>query len=154
MRKNIYTYAILIVAALFSISCEDDDREDLIPQLGTPSELDLEFNITQDNSGLVTISPSGTNVSAFEVFYGDGSGDSVELALGENAQRNYPEGTYDITLIGKSLSGETAQISQQLMVSFRAPENLVSMSQRTQDPVILLLRSLPLQILQHNLSLH
>ncbi|MGB3590781.1 MAG: PKD domain-containing protein [Nonlabens sp.] len=123
MKKFIYIISALFLAIVM-VGCEDDDRQDLASQIGVPSDLGLEFNITQDNSGSVTISPSGANVSRFEVFYGDGTGDSIELDLGENAQRTYEEGNYQVRLVAYSLSGESIEFTRELVVSFRAPENL------------------------------
>jgi hypothetical protein len=123
--KNIkFFLAALIVASTTLYSCESDDVKDLTAGIEAPSDLDLIYNITQDNTGLVTISPSGTSVSSFEVFYGDASGESIVLPLGQNAQRNYAEGSYPVRVIATSLNGQTAEFTKNLNVSFRAPENL------------------------------
>jgi hypothetical protein len=123
--KNIKFFLVaLIVASSTLNSCESDDVKDLTAGIEAPSDLDLIYNITQDNTGLVTISPSGTSVSSFEVFYGDASGESIVLPLGQNAQRNYAEGSYPVRVIATSLNGQTAEFTKDLDVSFRAPENL------------------------------
>lgn len=123
--KNIkFLFVVLLVLSTAIYSCESDEERDLSAAIGPPLNLDLTFKITQDNTGLVTISPSGENVSSFEVFYGDGSDESIILPLGENAERNYPEGSFQVTLIATSLSGETTEFVKTLDVSFRAPENL------------------------------
>ncbi len=124
--KNIkYLILTLFVISTALSSCENDDNQDLSAAIGAPKELGLVFNITQDNTGLVTISPTGENVASFEVFYGDSTGESVVLPLGANAQRVYAEGVYTVRVIATSLSGETTEFSRVLNVSFRAPENLV-----------------------------
>ncbi len=105
-------------------SCESDDDTDLSLALEAPKDLGLVYNITQDNSGLVTISPSGVDVSSFEVFFEDGTGESVVLPLGDNAERTYAEGTYPVRVIATNLSGKTTEFSRNLEVSFRAPENV------------------------------
>ncbi|MEN8817386.1 MAG: hypothetical protein ABF274_11035 [Nonlabens sp.] len=115
--------ALLVMSSLLS-SCDSDDDKDLSLSLEAPTNLGLVFNITQDNSGLVTISPSGENVSSFEVFFGDGSGESVTLPLGQNTQRNYSEGTFPVRLVATSLGGKTTDFVRDLEVSFRAPENV------------------------------
>lgn len=123
--KNIkFLFVVLLVLSTAIYSCESDEERDLSAAIGPPLNLDLTFKITQDNTGLVTISPSGENVSSFEVFYGDGSDESIILPLGENAERTYPEGSFQVTLIATSLSGETTEFVKTLDVSFRAPENL------------------------------
>lgn len=124
--KNIkFIFVLLVIASTSIWSCDSDNDTDLSANIEAPKNLGLVFNITQDNTGLVTISPSGENVSGFEVFYGDGTGESILLALGENAERNYPEGSFIVKLIATSLSGKTTEFERTLDVSFRAPENLV-----------------------------
>ncbi|QJP33719.1 hypothetical protein F0365_04510 [Nonlabens sp. Ci31] len=124
--KNIkFLLVALIVASTALWSCDSDDSRDLSLALEAPKDLGLIFNITQDNSGLVTISPSGVDVTSFEVFYADGTGESTVLPLGENAQRNYAEGTYPVRVVATNLSGKTTEFTKNLDVSFRAPENLV-----------------------------
>ncbi|KQC32414.1 hypothetical protein AAU57_03025 [Nonlabens sp. YIK11] len=125
--KNIKFFLVAFIAAssLFFYSCEsDDNNQDLTAEIDAPTDVDIIFSITQDNSGLVTISPSGKSVSRFEVFYGDGSSESAILALGENAQRNYSEGTFPVRVVATSLNGQTAEVVKNLTVSFREPENL------------------------------
>lgn len=123
--KNLKFLFVSIMVVFVSLSgCESDEDTDLGTGIEAPSNLDVLFNITQDNSGVVTISPSGTNVSSFEVFFADGSGESEVLALGENAERAYPEGSYPIRIVAFNLNGDTAELIKNLDVSFRAPENL------------------------------
>lgn len=123
--KNIKKIFILLLAVSTGIwSCDSEDNTDLTAAIEAPKDLGLLFNITQDNTGLVTISPTGENVSSFEVFYGDGTGESITLPLGQNATRTYPEGSYLVQLIATNLSGKTTMFERTLDVSFRAPENV------------------------------
>lgn len=123
--KNIkFLLLALFVAGASLWSCESDDDTDLSLALEAPKDLGLVYNITQDNSGLVTISPSGVDVTSFEVFYADGSGESVILLLGNNAQRNYTEGMYPVRVVATNLSGKITEFTRNLDVSFRAPENV------------------------------
>jgi hypothetical protein len=123
--KNVkYLFLTLFIFGLSLSSCESDDDTDLSASLEAPKDLGLIFSITQDNSGLVSISPSGVDVTSFEIFFGDGTGESVTLALGQNAQRVYSEGIFPVRVIATNLSGKTTEFTRNLEVSFRAPENL------------------------------
>jgi hypothetical protein len=123
--KNIkYFLVALIVSSATLSSCESDDVKDLTAGIEAPSNIDLIYNITQDNTGLVTIAPSGQSVSSFEVFYEDGTGESVVLPLGDKTQRNYPEGTFPVRVVATNLAGQTVEVTKTLEVSFKAPENL------------------------------
>ncbi|BAO54891.1 hypothetical protein [Nonlabens marinus] len=124
--KNIKFFLVILVVAFATLySCDSDDVKDLTVDIEAPSNIDLIYNITQDNTGLVTIAPSGKSVSSFEVFYGDGTGESTVLSLGEKAQRNYSEGSFPVRVVATNLAGQTAELTKNLEVSFKAPENLV-----------------------------
>lgn len=90
------------------------------------------FDITNDNSGKVTITPLAEGVSSFTVIYGDNASteDSVVVMPGHNAVHNYPEGSYTVTIISKSISGETTTSTYPLQVTYRAPENIVVTTNR------------------------
>jgi hypothetical protein len=89
-----------------------------------PAALAALFEITQDNTGLVTIIPGGESISFFEVYYGDATTAPVKILPGKNTQHVYPEGTYNVKIVGHSITGKITESTQPLTVSFRAPENL------------------------------
>ena len=118
-------FAFVLVFSLAFASCEE---EELLPDLNAveaPDGLGLNFAIADDNSGEVTITPSGMGVTAFTVFFGDGTDESVELAVGESVSRVYPEGTFSVALEAMTVSGQVVSTSEDLTVSYQAPENLV-----------------------------
>ncbi len=84
------------------------------------------FDIKNDNSGKVTITPTGEGASSFTVIYGSpaGSTDSAVVMPGHNTTHVYPEGSYTVTIISKSLSGEQTTSTYPLQVTYRAPENI------------------------------
>ncbi len=120
--KNKFLYWIFAITAL--VACESDDLQDSINAVNAPQDVDLTFNITQDNSGLVTITPTGKGATKYQIFYGDGSDESVEILQGESTQRVYPEGTYPVTVRAFSVNDKLTEVTKNLVVSFRAPENL------------------------------
>ncbi|WP_296317144.1 hypothetical protein [Winogradskyella sp. UBA3174] len=118
----------LIIASFFLIAflgCEEDERStQFLDNVDAPSELAMQFSIVQDNSGLVTITPNAVGATQFEVFFGDGSNQSVDLEVGQSVDNVYAEGTYTVSVTATSINGLMTQADQQLMVSFRTPENL------------------------------
>ncbi len=107
------------------IGCEDDERDTgFINEADAPSEVILQLRTTQDNSGLVTITPNAVGATKFEIFFGDGSGQSVELDPGQSIDNVYPEGTYTVSVTATSINGLIAEAEQQLEVSFEAPQNI------------------------------
>lgn len=122
------TYFRIILAVFFAItavSCESDDDQLVdLESLNAPANLGATFQITQDNSGLVTITPTGEGATLYDIDFGDGSTSSEEIRIGESVEHIYEEGQYEVEVTGKNLNGKTASGSQPLTVSFLAPENL------------------------------
>lgn len=99
----------------------------MVPNLDNvpaPSNISALFTISSDNSGLVTIRPNGQGVTMYTISFGDGSDDSEDLRPGEEVSHVYDEGTYDVTIDAMNINGEVTTQIQELMVSFKAPENL------------------------------
>ena len=88
------------------------------------AKLTVLFDITQDNTGTVTITPNGEGAVAYDVYYGDATTTPIKLDAGKSTKHVYAEGLYPVKIIGYNISGQTTEITQQLTVSFKAPENL------------------------------
>lgn len=114
-----FLLALLLVAA-----CEDDITMPDLASAEPPSELSLDFSITPDNTGTVTVLPGGRGVTSFTVDFGDGAVPSSTLAPGETVNHVYDEGVYTVTLEAMNINGATTSYTEELTVSFRAPENL------------------------------
>ena len=89
-----------------------------------PDKLSAFFDITQDNTGLVTITPNGEGSTKFDIFFGDGTAASVSVTAGGNVQHRYAEGVYTVKMVAYNITGKTTETTQKLTVSFKAPENL------------------------------
>ncbi|WP_246277459.1 carbohydrate binding domain-containing protein [Winogradskyella ursingii] len=123
MKKIKLILASFILIAF--IACEEEDRStQFIDDAAAPSEVALQFSITQDNSGLVTITPTAVGATKFDISFGDGTSNTAELTPGQSIDNVYAEGSYTVTVTATGVNGLTTQADQQLMVSFRAPENL------------------------------
>jgi hypothetical protein len=110
----------------FFAGCKKDDFTDtsFVNSNGAPAALSMLFEITHDNTGLVTITPNGENAVTYDVYYGHGSTPSASVAAGGNTTHTYPEGVYNVRVVAHSVTGKTTEITKQLTVSFRTPENL------------------------------
>ncbi|MFD1095006.1 hypothetical protein [Salegentibacter chungangensis] len=115
--------SVFLAASVMSCVSDDDAMVDL-SSLEAPSNLGANFQITQDNTGLVTVTPTGDGAVLYDVDFGDGSSPAEDLETGESVEHIYDEGEYEVVVTGKNLNGEMRQGSQPLTVSFRAPENL------------------------------
>lgn len=120
--KNILR--LLMLTAVVAGCTEDYDDVSFISKDAAPSNISAIFSITHDNSGLVTIYPSGDNVYTFEIYYGDQTENPDTILAGKNIQHKYPEGEFETKVIAHSAAGLATEKTFPLTVSYRAPENL------------------------------
>jgi hypothetical protein len=121
--KYIFALALLF-GTLAGCKKEVHDDTSLAQSGEAPSTLNALFEITQDNTGNVTITPNGTGASYYDVFFGDGTTAPARIEAGKNTTHKYAEGVYNVKLIGYGVNGKKTEATKQLTVSFRAPENL------------------------------
>ena len=89
------------------------------------SNVSVMFDITHDNTGLVTITPGGSGAVSFDIYYGDASSTSVaHVAAGKNTTHIYAEGSYQVKVVAHDIKGGTTTLTQTLVVSFLAPKDL------------------------------
>ena len=120
--KTIYK-ALLILFVI--IACTDERSLDFLDTVSVPSNVSAIYNITQDNTGLVTITPTADGAISFDVYFGDATTTPENVESGKNIQHKYAEGTYQVKVVAYNTNGDTAEATQDLVVSFKAPQNLV-----------------------------
>ena len=120
--KYIFGIAFLLIIA---VSCKIDKYDDVsfVASATSPGNLTSFFNITQDNSGLVTITPNGEGSSSYDISFGDGTAVATTVLSGKSAQHKYAEGIYDVKIVGHGVTGKLTEATTKLTVSFKAPEN-------------------------------
>ena len=122
MKKIRTFYKALLILIVIS-SCKDETNLEFLNDVALPSNIGVNFIVTQDNTGLVTITPFAEGATSFDIDFGDGS-ESENFANGESTQHVYPEGNYMVSVVATNLIGESAEITQELVISFQAPRNL------------------------------
>ena len=123
LSKNIFIFSILFCAAT---ACTKELLTDtsFVSAASSSSKLGVMFDITQDNTGLVTITPSGQGAVSYDIQFGDGSTTGASVLPGKSARHNYAEGAYTVTIVAHDIKGGTTTFTQPLTVSFIAPQNL------------------------------
>jgi hypothetical protein len=124
MKALKYTFT-LCLALLFFWNCSDDDNLDYINKVVAPANVTAQFLLTQDNTGLVTITPNSEGGVSYNITLGDDATEAISIDQGEKIQHIYAEGNYSIGIEAIGITGLSTVVSQDLVVSFRAPENLV-----------------------------
>jgi len=124
MKKLQLLITSFIVLTFFGCTVDDRDTS-FVDDVPAPSNVAATFSVTQDNTGLVTITPNGEGAVSFDVALGDGTGTIVTLEPGDSTENIYEEGTYEVGLLATGINGLTTEVTQQLVVSFEPPQNLV-----------------------------
>ncbi len=125
MKALKYLFGLFLLLAVVA-GCKKDKFGDtsFVTGAAAPDKVAALFDITQDNTGRVTITPNGEGGTSYDVYFGDATTDPAKVAPGKSIQHTYAEGVYNVKIIAYSLGGKTTEVSKQLTVSFKAPEDL------------------------------
>lgn len=113
-----------IVLTLWGCKKKEFTDTSFLNEMSAPSNLGMLFEITQDNSGNVTIIPTSEGATYYQVYFGDTSTMPGKVDAGKVLVHKYAEGTYDVRLVAYSPSGKSAEFNKSLTVTFKAPEAL------------------------------
>ena len=118
---------VLLLAVTISCSIPDGISKDTSLKGVASSNTAKIFDISNDNSGNVSISPTGDGVTSFTVNYGDGTGAaaSAVVAPGGSTMHSYPEGTYTVSIVSTDIAGHQTTATYPLTVTYVAPTNLI-----------------------------
>ncbi|MFT3982011.1 MAG: PKD domain-containing protein [Ferruginibacter sp.] len=119
-------YMLLLCCSMLMLTaCEKEDTGDtsFVATSVAPDNLALGFDITQDNTGKVTITPTGNGASKYEIYFGDATTTPATVQPGRSVEHIYAEGVYNVKLIAYGIGGQKTEFTQQLTVTFRVPEN-------------------------------
>jgi hypothetical protein len=125
MNKNITLIITMFLILVSGCTKVEYDDVSFAEAAKAPDKLSAMFDITQDNTGLVTIYPNGEGVAYYNVTTGLPGSNAVKVLPGKSLQAKYPEGSYDVKIVGVGINGKSAETTQKLTVSFKAPENVV-----------------------------
>ena len=125
MRTLKYLLGYCLVLLVFANCTNDNDNFDYLSTAVAPSNISALFQVTQDNTGLVTITPNATSAVSYNITLGDDTAEPVVVKQGESIDHTYAEGSYTVTVEAVGLTGLKSEATQDLVVSFKAPENLV-----------------------------
>jgi hypothetical protein len=120
-----YCYSALLMLFVLA-ACNKVSTDDIafVDTAIAPAKLSVMFDITQDNTGKVTITPNGEGGVYYDVYYGDVTTIPANVPAGKSTIHTYAEGVYNVKIVAHAVNGKTTELIQKLTVSFRAPENL------------------------------
>jgi hypothetical protein len=122
-----YGFALLMLISAASCTLKDGIDQDVsFLKTATSGNVNKIFDITNDNSGKVKITPTGEGVTSFLVSFGHGTGTSASATVltGGNTTHVYPEGSYTVSVAATDIAGNMTTTTYPLVVTYRAPENI------------------------------
>lgn len=124
--KFIFGFVCLLAAGISCTVDGIDDDTSFIETAAAPTNVAAFYNITQDNTGLVTITPASEGAVSYDIYYGDSASANPAYVLqGKSTSHIYKEGTYTVKIVAFGITGLQTEATQTLVVSLKAPENLV-----------------------------
>ncbi|MBU3927736.1 MAG: hypothetical protein KKB74_08010, partial [Bacteroidetes bacterium] len=125
--NSIKNIAVFIFVLVVLASCKKDvDNLKVLDNVNAPTNVNAIFDITQDNTGVVTIIPTAEGVTEFFITFGDVTDEKpTTYAINEVITHTYTEGVFTVGITASGLTGLTSKIEKELNVTFKAPENLV-----------------------------
>ena len=124
MKTMRYILSLCLIALTVWTCADDEKNVDFANTATAPANLAIQFDVTQDNTGLVTILPTAQGAVSFDIAFGDDTPDPVSIENGENLSHNYGEGTYTVSVTAFGVTGLTSNLTQELVISFEPPTNL------------------------------
>ena len=116
---------IVLLTNVVLLACSDGFGEtDFINSSVASTDVSATFDVAQDNSGEVTITPMATGVVLYKVYFGDNTTEPAEVKIGNSVRHTYAEGSYQVKIVAVNAIGRETEAILPLEVSFKAPENL------------------------------
>ncbi|HRG18258.1 MAG TPA: PKD domain-containing protein [Flavobacterium lutivivi] len=125
MKKIFLKLTFLVIVLAFN-SCSQEGIDGDVSSLNsvTSGNFDKIFDVSNDNSGLVRITPLGEGMSKSVVTLGHGTDEPTTVFPGASVSHNYPEGSYTVTIESFDLAGNSTTNTYPLQIVYRAPENV------------------------------
>jgi hypothetical protein len=120
--KLIFGFVFLLAIAISCTVDGIDGETSMLDSVTAPSKVVAFYNITQDNTGSVTITPNGEGAVSYDVYYGDETTAPAYVLQGKSTTHIYKEGTYAVKIVAIGITGLKMETTQNLVVSFKAPE--------------------------------
>ncbi len=124
MKTIRYIFSLCLMALTVWTCADEEKNVDFANTATAPANLAIQFDVTQDNTGLVTMLPTAEGAVSFEITFGDDTPDPVSIENGENLSHNYGEGSYTVSVTAFGVTGLTSNLTQELVISFEPPTNL------------------------------
>ncbi len=125
--KLIYSFVVLLLITAGCSKKDGIDKDLSFLSSAASSNTAKIFDISNDNSGNVKVTPVGLGVTTSTITFGHGTGAAATATVtpGGNATHTYPEGSYTVTIVSTDIAGKQTTATYPLVVTYKAPENLL-----------------------------
>ncbi|MDP5230522.1 MAG: hypothetical protein NWQ38_09025 [Cellulophaga sp.] len=125
--KHIKKLLVFFIAIGLLGSCDDEETSYALQDVSAPTNVKAIFNIAQDDTGTVTVTPTAEGATSYQIFFGDTTDETpVTSTPGQMVTHVYSEGEYTLRIVAIGLTGLTSELSRIVTISFRAPTDLVA----------------------------
>jgi hypothetical protein len=122
ISKKFFAFFFLVALML---ACDEEITSFALQDISAPTEVSALFDIAQDDTGNVSVTPTAQGASAFELFFGDVENESPTVAApGETVTYTYGEGEFTLRIVAIGSTGLTSELSRIVSISFSAPTDL------------------------------
>ncbi|MDG1572246.1 hypothetical protein OZ410_07960 [Robiginitalea sp. M366] len=124
--KQIRFIATVCIAFLAFSGCTEDEQISYVLQnISAPTNVQAVFDISQDDTGTVSVTPTAVGASAFDIYFGDSDNETpTQVGPGETVTHVYGEGTYNLRIVAVGPTGLTSELVRVVNISFTPPSNL------------------------------
>lgn len=126
MMRTIKNVLIFFLATVVISSCNNDEEVSFaLQEISAPTNLSAVFDIANDDSGEVSVTPTGDGASVFEVFFGDVENETpTQVNPGETITHTYGEGEFTLRVVGIGATGLKSELSRIVTITFTPPSDL------------------------------
>ncbi len=108
-------------------SCEKEEEVSYALQdVSAPQNINAVFDISQEEEGLVSVTPTADGATSFEVYFGDEENETpIEIAPGDTLEHLYEgEGEFNLRIVAVGLTGLTSELVRVVTISSDPPSEL------------------------------
>lgn len=123
--KSLKKLLVLFLGVCFFLACTEDEVSYAFQELSAPTNVSAVFDVAQDDTGTVTVTPTAEGATAFQVYFGDVDNETAtQVAVGETVEHVYGEGDFTLRVLAVGATGLTSELSRIVSISFTPPTAL------------------------------
>ena len=113
MKKIKYLFVFIIGVLLFGGCDQEEEISYVFQDISAPTNVQAKFDIAQDDTGEVSVTPTAEGATLFEIYFGDTENETpLELSPGETATHVYGEGEFNLKIVAVGLTGLTSALNR------------------------------------------